>query len=151
MDRKSRIAILVIFGLLVGNLLRSPETNLVGHYEMELSSPLPESGEPELELRQHVEVDIFRQGNSLIVQFEIIQEAPYVRILDAGAEAIQEGDSLRFVFQDNWFNSGRGRFFKKDDKYVLAVEFLGSGDQAPVGLLGRDWEVEKKSDQVASR
>lgn len=152
MDRKGRIAALVIFSLFVGDLLSNPTPDLTGHFEADLSGTcFTGTSEPGPDWHDHVEVDVDRRGRTLLLEFEVARVEPYQRILGVCVEAHQAGDTLNFVFEDSWGNSGRGRFFKRGDKYVLDLECLGGEGQHLVGMLYSDWEVEKKSDQVAAR
>lgn len=148
MDRKTRIAALVIFGLLV-YLLRDPVSDLTGHYEMDQSwTSTTGTSEPGPDGHDHVEVDVDRRGNSLLLEFEVSRDAPYQRILAACVDVRQEGNLLHFDFEDNWGNSGRGRFFQRGDTHVLDLECLGGEFQSHVGMLYSEWAVVKKSDRA---
>ena len=145
MDRKIRIAALVTFAVFVGDLLRSPEPDLTGHYEMILDwTSSTGTDEPGPDGRDYIQVNVDRRANAFFIYFEVSRVAPYQRVLDARADANQQGGSLHFDFEDSWGNLCRGRFFQRGDKYVLKLECLGGGSQ-DVRTLYEEWEVMRKS------
>jgi hypothetical protein len=146
MDRRGRIAALVIFTLFVGNLLNPPTPDLTGRYEVELSGTWSTgSDEPDIDWKIDVAVNVDRQGQELLLEFDVTRVEPYSRTLDACVVAHQARSTLYFDFEDSWGNTGRGQFFQRGDKYVLNLECLGGDGQHLVGMLYSDWELEKKS------
>lgn len=101
-------------------------------------------------IRGHFSVwaDIYEKDSMYYIDFGITRDPPG-QVIGAAVIPVNNNNTLEFFFTDGWDNKGKGKFYKKEGKYIIELEVVEKSENPwnPVLSLYSNYELKKISEK----